>query len=327
MIERFIGPLPAWAKREHPFLRYELRSAGGRRWLLVAGLLGLLLLLAIGVLVATQVFNQPLSPNLTETVNRVLYVPLLVLQVLLMLAAFTMATGAIGDLIRQQRWDNLRATEGGTTLALQTRWAAIFYRLRLLLTLIVGARLLLVLGILWDLTAFQGQYLDLLISGITPQLSIPVSPDLDLGVAAAVLLLSFMLTAGVLLPLTTVAFDAALGLLLSTFVRQRTYSILLQLGVLLVRAVVMVGIGLLTVRFLQGQTQVADGLSFALMAAFGAFVDWGLYFLHLGSFGEVWAVVPFGVLLGVALLLVALAQGFLANRMLLWAIQRAQVKG
>jgi hypothetical protein len=142
-----------------------------------------------------------------------------------------------------------------------------------------------------------------------------------------VLLLSFMLTAGALMPLTATAFDAALGLLLSTFVRQRTYNALLQVGILLLRLAVMAGIGYLTVRFLMGQTLVPDGASFVLMAAFGAFVDWGLYYLHLSSFGEVWAVVPFGVLLGLMLMLIALTQAFLANRMLLWAIHRAQVNG
>ncbi|MBE0690222.1 MAG: hypothetical protein IH587_08905, partial [Anaerolineae bacterium] len=70
-----------------------------------------------------------------------------------------------------------------------------------------------------------------------------------------------------------------------------------------------------------------DGLSFALMFFFGALGDWGLYFLHLSSFGEVWAIVPYGIFLGLALMLFALVQAFLADRLLLWAIDRAQSRG
>jgi hypothetical protein len=327
MIRRILGPLPDWAQEDHPFLRYELRSRGTRRWLRVLSVVGVLLLLAGGVLIATQVFTQPLSPNLTESANRILYVPVLVLQILLLISSFTMTTGVVGEAMRRQQWDNLRATEGGAALTLRTRWASIFYRLRGLLTLVTLARLLLILGILWDLTAFQGQYLDLLISGIIPQMTILVTPDLDLGVAAGILLLSFMLTAGVLLPFTGVAFDAALGLLISTFVRQRTYNALVQVGMLLVRLLIMAAIGYGVVRFIDGSLILPDGAAFALLAAFGGVVDWGLYYLHLASYGEVWAVVPYGIFIGLVLMLFALLQAFVANRLLLWAIRRAQARG
>ncbi|MCL4247329.1 MAG: hypothetical protein KJ065_04165 [Anaerolineae bacterium] len=333
MLERILGPLPAWARRDHPMLRYELRGGGkaNRRWLLLLGA-GVLacLLLALGYIIATELLARPLSPNLTESINRVLYAPLLVLQILLGITALSISIGAIGEIIRRQQWDTLRVTEDGAGLTLRTRWAAVFYRVRPLLAIIVGLRLLLILGILWDLTAFQGQYLDLLISGIVPQMSIPVpigQPSLDLGVVAGIMLLAFMLTAAVLLPLTSVGFDAAAGLFLSTVFRQRAYNALVQFGLLLLR-LLMIGVLLFAgFRFLSGQSTVPDGLSFGVMFLFGALGDWGLYFLHLSSFGEVWAIVPYGIFLGLALLLFALVQAFLADRLLLWAIRRAQSLG
>ena len=89
-------------------------------------------------------------------------------------------------------------------------------------------RALLIGLMLWELTAFQGRYLDLLINGIVP----------DVPLVAAVLLVSFTMTAALLLPLTTVGMDAAIGLLVSALVQQRTYSTLLQAVLIFVRVVV-----------------------------------------------------------------------------------------
>jgi len=333
MLERILGPLPAWARRDHPLLRYELRGNGksSRRWLLLlgAGILGCLLL-AVGYVIATELLSRPLSPNLTESINRVLYAPVLLLQIILGISALSISIGTIGEIMRRQQWDTLRVTENGAGLTLRTRWASVFYRVRPLLTVIIALRLLLIVGILWDLTAFQGQYLDLLISGIIPPMSIPVpigDPPLDLGVVAGIMLLAFMLTSAVLLPLTSVGFDAAAGLLLSTLFKQRTYNALVQFGLLLLRLLVTAALLYAGFRFLGGQLTLSDGLSFALMFFFGALGDWGLYFLHLSSFGEIWAIVPFGIFLGLALMVFALVQAFLADRLLLWAIHRAQSRG
>lgn len=333
MLERILGPLPIWARRDHPMLRYELRGNGKapRRWLLLlgAGVVGCLLL-AAGYVIATELLSRPLSPNLTESVNRVLYAPILLLQVILGISALSISIGTIGEIVRRQQWDTLRVTENGAGLTLRTRWASVFYRVRPLLTVIIVLRLLLVVGILWDLTAFQGQYLDLLMSGIVPQMSIPVpigQPPLDLGVVAGIMLLAFMLTAAVLLPLTSVGFDAAAGLFLSTLFKQRTYNALVQFGLLLLRLFVTGALIYAGFRFISGQLTLPDGLAFGLMFSFGALGDWGLYFLHLSSFGEVWAIVPYGIFLGLALMLFALVQAFLADRLLLWAIHRAQSRG
>jgi hypothetical protein len=329
MIKFFIGPLPEWAEETHPFLRYELRARGKRRpalfWLGV--LLAVVLLGVVGYVTATQFLSEPLSPNLTESANRLLYAPSIILQVIILLATYSLTTGVIGDAVRRQQWDTLRTTESGAALSLRTRWASVFYRLRPLLIIITLIRLVLVVGILWDLMAFQGQYLDLLISGIVPQLSIPVTPEVDLGLPVAILLLAFMLTAGVLLPFTGVAFDAALGLLVSSYVRQRVYSVLVQFVLILVRIGAMIALGYGFLQFMDESFTPPDVGAFALMFGFGGWADWGLRFLHLSVFGEIWARVPYGVFLGLALLVMAIVQVVLARLMLALAIRHAQRQG
>jgi hypothetical protein len=329
MIEFLLGPLPDWAKEGHPFLRYELRARRPRRrvlfWLGIC--MAILVLGAIGFLTATQFLAEPLSPNLTESANRLLYAPAFILQIIIILATYSLTSGAIGEAVRRQQWDSLRATELGAGLAIRTRWAAAFYRLRPLLIAVTLIRLVLIVGILWDLTAFQGEYLDLLISGIIPQMSIPITPDLDLGLAASILLLAFMLTAGLLLPFTGLAFDAALGLLVSSFFRQRAYSVLALVLLVIVRFSVMAAFSYGFYIFINGSLTLPDSSAFALMVGFGGLGDWGLRFLHLSVFGEIWAIVPFGIFLGLSLLLFALFQAVLARALLAWTIRRAQNRG
>src|SRR5690606_6660818 len=113
----------------------------------------------------------------------------------------------------------------GAELTIRTRWAAVFYRIRGLVALVVIVRLVLIAGILIDLTAFHGHYLDLLINGIVPDVPLPV----------AALLLAFTMTASLLLPLTITGFDAAVGLLIATLLQQRTYAILAQILYVIVR--------------------------------------------------------------------------------------------
>jgi hypothetical protein len=335
MLERLLGPLPIWTRRDHPLLRYQLRTNVSRRrmrmWLrLLLGLLAGVVLLGFGYLVATNFASAPLPPMLTtETVNRVLYAPVFCLQLILGAAALSMTIGVVGESERRQQWDTLRVTESGAGLALRTRWVAVFFNLRPLLTVITVARLFLIVGVLWDLMAFQGEYLDLLISGISPQMSIPLpigEPPIDLGLLAAILLLAFMLTAGIVLPFISVAFDAALGLLISTYVKQRTYTAILQIVLIVLRLAVTAALTYAALNYVSDQLVLSDESAWLVMAGFGAVADWGLYFLHLGSFGEVWARVPWGIVLGLVLMVFGLLQAFLAERMLVWATQRAQFR-
>ncbi len=322
MMRRLTAQLPIWARPEHPVLRYEIgkgvRPRALSRYLRALGsvLLGGLLLL-VGYLVATNLLRQPPGQTPTDALNGVLYFPTLALQVILSISAVTMTSGVVGDEQRRQNWDNLRATPAGAELAMRARWVSVFWRMRGLLILVVVLRVVLIGGILWDLTGFQGRYLDLLINGIVPELSLVV----------AVLLLAFLMTAALLLPITGVGFDGSAGLLIAALFPGRAAGALAQILYILLRVGLTFGLSLLAVRVLEGALVLGDAGAWASVFANGALGDWGLSFLYLGRYGEIWTIVPFGVLMGLALLVFALAQAALADAVLGLAVRRAQRKG
>jgi hypothetical protein len=318
--ERFARQLPDWARRTHPALHYELgpqaRPPVRMRYLRALGvvLLGLVLLGA-GYLIATDFLAHEAGATPLEAFHRIAYYPALALQFVLIAAAFSLTIGKVAREVRRQNWDNLRATPDGADLSMRARWAAVFYRLRGLLGVVLVLRVLLLAGLLWDLTAFQGRYLDLLISGITP----------EIGLVAAVPLLALMMTASLLLPITSVGLNAAFGLLLSTMVRQRTYATLVQILYLLLRMALSLGLLWAAAQFLGGGLLTGSNLgAWLLITASAALGDWGLALLSLSLFAEVWAKVPYGILIGAALLGVALLQSALADQLLRWAVRRAQ---
>jgi hypothetical protein len=323
MLQRVIGQLPPWARRDHPVLRYEMgrrptpsRAARLLRALINVVVLGVLGL--IGVMVATNLGSQPAGQNLTDSLNNLVYIPLLAIQAILSIAALTQTAGTVGEEIRRQNWDNLRATPNGAELALRARWASVFYRLRSALGLVLLMRIVLIAAMLWDLTAFQGRYLDLLINGITPPISL----------AVAVMLLSFLMTAAVLLPLTAVGFDAAFGLLIAAAFPRRMMNTLAQAVYILARLGLIIGLGVLARAYMEGRlTAVGDAGGWAVVAINGALGDWGLSFLYLGRYGEIWATIPFGVFMGLALMLFSLLQAALADGVLILAVRRGQRGG
>ena len=322
MIRRLTGQFPAWARADHPVLRYELGKVGpvsarGRRMRWLGLLLLALLFLAGGYVVATGGLQHPPGQSLTENVHAVLYWPLLTLQLLTGVLAMTLTANAVGDEMRRQHWDSLRATAHGAELALRARWAAAFYRLRPALVVIIALRVLLVLGILYDLTAFSGRYLNFLLNG---------SP-FDVPLALGVLLLSLFMTAALLLPITSVGLDAALGLLLSTFVRQRTYSTLLQIFMILLRVAMVAGLAQAMTQFIYGLVELTSAGSLALVAGYGALGDSGLAYLNLGLFGDLWSKAPWGILACVGLLLFALLQALLTDWLVTLSVRRAERRG
>jgi hypothetical protein len=322
MMRRLTAQLPVWARPEHPVLRYEIgkgaRQRAASRYLRAFGgvmLVGLLLL--VGYLVATNLLRQPAGQTPTDALNAVLYFPGLALQLILSMSAVTITSSVVGDEQRRQNWDNLRATPAGAELALRARWVSVFWRMRGLLVLVTLLRIVLIVGILWDLTGFQGRYLDLLINGIVPELSLVV----------AVLLLSFLMTAALLLPITGVGFDSAVGVLLAALFPGRASGALAQILYILLRVGLTFGLSVLAVRVLEGALMLGDAGAWAAVFANGAVGDWGLSFLYLGRYGEIWAIIPFGVLMGLALLVFALVQAALADAVLGLAVRRAQRKG
>ncbi len=323
MIQRFTGQLPLWARADHPVLRYELARAAGRLpkraqyfralWVVLLGFL----LSGGGYLIATGFLQQPPGQNLTESALNIVFWPMLVVQILMSAVTLGLTGGTVSEEVRRQTWDNLRATQAGAELTIRTRWAAVFYRIRGLLGVVLLIRVLLIAGILVDLTAFQGRYLDLLINGIVPDVALPI----------AALLLAFMMTASLLLPLTAVGFDAAMGLLIATVFQQRTYAVLAQVLYVILRAVLVTVLVFSTTQFINGDLAATDPGSWLLVGGFAAFGDWGLSFLNLGFFGEIWATIPYGIFLGLALLGFSLIQAALTDGIVALAIRQAERRG
>ncbi len=317
--QRFARQFPDWTRRDHPALRYELgaepRPPARVRYLraLLVVLAGLLLL-GVGYLIATSLLAHEAGANPVEALFRTLYFPTLALQLALIAAAFSLTIGKVAREVRRHNWDNLRATPDGADLSLRARWAAVFYRLRGLLGVVLAVRVLLLVGLLWDLTAFQGRYLDLLISGITP----------ELGLVAAIVLLALTMTAALLLPFTTVGLNAAFGLLVSTMVRQRTYTALVQIVYILLRVALALGLLWAAAMFLNGGIVTTDPAAWLLIAAAAALGDWGLMLLSLSLYAEIWAKVPNGIFIGAGLLAFALLEAAIADQLLNWAVRRAQ---
>ena len=211
--------LPVWAQPGHPLLQYELshfRRQGGRTGFIFQ--LALLSILHCGAsaVYAALVARPPGASNLTSLLWQSVYYPTLALQLLTMIMALTLGASAVGGERSRKTWDNLRVTEFGAGLPLRARWAGILYRLRAPITLILLVRLLLIAGILFDLTAFGGLYPEILGAQAMPPL-----PEWRLDL----LLIALAVTVSLLLPLLQIAIIAALGILLSVAVRERIYGL------------------------------------------------------------------------------------------------------
>lgn len=320
MIRRLFGELPAWARQSHPMLRYELGRGAAvsprGRWLrALGGTLFVLLLFGAGTFLATNGLRQPPGQSLTLSLHNIVYWPVLALQQLIGFVAFTLTANAVSDEVRRQHWDSLRATPDGVALSLRTRWAAAYYRLRPLLALVLVVRLVLVLGILYDLTAFGGRYFDLLLNGIVP----------DVPLVLGLVLLTLFMTAALLSPLVSLGLEAAFGLLFSVTVRQRTYSILLQIFLLLARLAVVAGLAQGMTQFLNAEI-VVQPYPMLLAGGYAALVDGGLAYLNLGLYGDVWAKAPWSVLTAVGLLAFVFVQALLTDWLLARAVQRAEAR-
>ncbi|MEL6269837.1 MAG: hypothetical protein AAFR22_08490, partial [Chloroflexota bacterium] len=328
MIQRITGPLPEWASRSNPLLGYQLRQSEqmSRRARLLRALGSVLLLAALGIggyTAATNIFSSPAGQNLTESIVEILFYPMVIVQTALGISALAFTIGTIGEERGHETWDNLRATPSGAALTLRTRWVAVFYRLRAGLVLVTLVRLVLIGLVLRDLTAFQGRYIDLLIGGVTPDIPTTVG-GVPFSVPAAALMLSLFLTATLLLPFTNVAFDASVGLFLATLLKQRLYSLVFQFVEFVLRIAVVGGLIWLTLGFIADTQPLEAWQAWLTVFGFGAFADWGIMMMHLGFSGEVWGTIPYGIFIGPALLLYALAQAILSDLFLRWAVILAE---
>jgi hypothetical protein len=322
MIRRIVGEIPVWMRADHPVLRHLLsqrhvdsRSAKMTRAFFYIMLAGIFLL--VGYANASNLFeSNPFDLPFSQLLIELLFWPVFILQVGLQLAVLLTTMSTIDGYKRRQTWDSLRTTTEGMALTMRTRWSAIvFYRMRGPLSLLTLVRVVLIGGLLFDLTAFQGEYLRNLTGRIEP----------NVGVELSVLLLAFLMTATLLLPMTAIGFDAAVGLLISTFVSQRTYIILTQLVLTVVR-IAIIGVLVLAVEEYRTDTiDTSELILWLLLFIFGVIGDWGISFLYLGFYGaKVWIEVPYGIMIGPAMMLFVLAQAVLTDFILAYAIRRAE---
>ncbi|MDX2075342.1 MAG: hypothetical protein SFZ02_02845 [bacterium] len=332
MIKRLIGTLPEWAQKKHPHMRYlfsgEKKSSRLAR---ILGFLSLIFILVmfgmIGYANASTFFqNNPFELPLSMFLFEFLFWAILILQVGLSITSLLPLINFVSVEKSKQTWDSIRTTHQGVNLLFRARWsAAIFHRLRPIIIVLWTARLILIGGLLYDLTAFGGDYLNSLSANITPKLP-------AWGVLALVVM---GITASLLMPITSIGFNTALGLWLSTWVQKRLYVAMLQIFLVMVQTILAGGFvilflslrdeQILTGMLAEGDTQKI--LLWGLLLGFVVFTDWGMVFLYLGLYaGTIWAKIPYGIFLGAGALLVVLLQAFITDRLVDWAIRRAEAK-
>lgn len=321
-MQYLVNQLPAWARTDHPLMkgqvkRHRPQTRKARLWRAFVRVAMLYLFVAIGAgayLVDTKFLNQPIGQTVSEAMIAVLFWPSFVMLVILSLGALLTTTNVVGERVENRSWTNIRSTTHGAELTLRTAWLMVFWRLRYLLALIVLLRLVLIAGILYDLTSFQGRYLSLLINGITP----------EVPVILALVLLVFLMTTSLLLPFTGLGMDAALGIYIGTFVRHRISVVLFQFVLVGIRVAYVAGLYWLASGVLANTIKVSDPVSWGALALYGGLGDWGVSLLHLSSFGQIMATIPYSIFIGLALMIIALSQAIFADWILNRAIRRAE---
>ncbi|MFZ4816632.1 MAG: hypothetical protein ACOYL5_19005 [Phototrophicaceae bacterium] len=331
-----IGPIPLWAQLKHPILNYQLRdiTRTPRLRLALRLILVVLIALALGAgsyLVASQNGRESIGQPNSEWVNTVVFFPLLGLQMFVSVVALAFTIGVVNGQEQRQTWDTLRASGNGVAIILRAAWASVFYRLREWLAILLAVRLILVGLVLFDLTSFEGTYLDWLTGGI-----VPLIPQTWAGIPLATLVGSLLVTlhlvALLVLPFTAVGFEAALGLWLSTWFRQRIYSVIVFMILLLAQvALILFLYGQFSAIALQGLTvgeiPYTAPQAWGVLFGFFALADWGVKFSFLTFAGEMWALIPYSILIGPALLIFAILQGAAADGLLRLAVRRAERHG
>lgn len=316
----WLGPPPDWAKPNHPIVRYELQRAAenlnARQRLTRAFGLACLIALAIvfALLVVSAGLTQPAGANIPDMLWRVLFAPVFAIQLGALVLSFVLASSLVDEERQRQTWDPLRATEQGAALALRARWLGVMFRLRLLLGLLLTARLIFAAGLLWQLTAHRGAYLDALLAAVIPQTNLVIG----------IILLAAALTAAFLLPLIHIGMAAALGLIAAAWIRARGLSGAAQ-AIFAIAVLILAGALLLLMSgFMSGAVPMDRASSWLLYLLYTIWGDWGLLSLHLAESGQIWALIPYSILGGVAALAIALLQAATIDRLLRAAGRRAE---
>lgn len=311
--------LPAWALDDHPAGRFTRADRPPFAVRLRRALLHLLLfggLLFGGLLDATDGLTRPPGGTLAEAVYAVLVMPSMLIMAMAAVIGFFGGAALIGGLREGGGWETLRVTPGGVLLALRGGYAALIRRIARLLGGLLLLRGALLIVLLWGVSGFQGRMLDYLLLGTQP----PIAP------AAGLILLALGVGAGLLLPIAGLLLDCALGVLVGALLPGRFAFALAALGAIAARVVLAsVALG-----------ERANWLTFApaldaatgwRIALGGGLADGGLLLLSLPDAAALWGLLPFGAAVGVVLLVIALGQVWLADRLLVWSAVYARSVG
>lgn len=300
--------LPQWAR--NPLLDYEWfhsRGVDTRRRFVVQVLLLASLLAGAALIYAAATDTPSANQSATSKLWGSIYFPVLALQSLTMIVALLLGTAGFDAQHQGNTWDNLRVTECGAGLALRARWLGILYRLRAPIAAILLARLILAMGILIELTAFGGGYLPMLNADAATSVT-------DWRILLPVIALS--VAACLLLPVIMIATFTALGIVVGLAIKDRLFALVAQ--ILLVVAILgFVSTASLAVSLiLRDQFSLSGAASFLLLLGYCGYGDWGLAVMQLGSLGAIWQRVPFGIVIGLGIAGVALAQAYCSDALL-----------
>ncbi|MBI5931670.1 MAG: hypothetical protein HY862_20340 [Chloroflexi bacterium] len=314
MIEKITySQLPHWARPNHPIMRSILgpieRSSRLRGLLRIfIGLALIALVVGLGYVTAKQD-----SGNDEPALRDILYGPLVGAQTVALVLALAMTSNVIAVERQKQTWDSLKLTTVGASLSLRARWIAVFFRLKWLLLVILIGRLVYIGLLMRDIVDFQGRALDLYISGITPEISLNV----------AILLMTALMTAFVMLPFIAVGLAAAVGILLAVYTRARSVVILGLLTLVGMRILLSIFALSLDDKLFEGALDMGRYEAWGRLLFSALEGDMALKLLHLETLGQVWADVDYTVYVGGVLLGIVLIEAALANGMVLFAAWRA----
>lgn len=327
MIRQFVDrQLPVWARPSNPVLRYMLlresrRRGPSLRWLNRVMGIGLVLWLVWSSYESYQNhLDLGVSDQGESMVFTILYFPALLLQVFVVIAALLLTSNMVSNERRRGTWEAVQITSHGAEIAMRSRWAAVFYQMRLPLAALAAVRIVFAGQMLIDLGQYQGYHLDFYLSGIQPEISLEVG----------ILLLASLMTAALLQPLVLVGLNASVGLLMSTVTRGRAFTVIAQALIVLVELFIFAGALSSGWLVLDGNTGGAVRVAGMTMTErwnsllmMGSAGDLSLRFLNLSTYLNVWTNVENGVLLGAGLLAVVLLQAVLTYGLLWWAARRA----
>ena len=303
--------LPGWARHEDALLRYQLaRRVHGRS---VAWQVGLwLLALALAALVMELAF--PAEGNLAARIWRGSRYPLLALQTSVLWVAFLWGAAAVSGQRSRKTWDSLRATEDGVALALRLRCLGILFRLRAPIAAILLLRLVFCAGMIIKLAAYRGHHAAMLGMQATP----PVAEAWQVVALVAAFQAALML-----LPLTALGLMTALGMALAVAIRERVFAGMAQILALTAQLILVAA----DVTSVIHAFELPVEARWAWQAVWSAFGDWGLSLANLREIGEMWARLPQGAWMSVALILLALLQACAADGMMWLAGRIAERRG